>query len=70
MKEILDAMHTEAMHGYCSAVEHHKQQFFNGRATVLTELLQLLHHDDQVRAYTTAEIHCITQEEESNEAVA
>jgi len=70
MKEILDAMHTEAMHGYCNAVEHHQRQFYSGRASVLTDLLNLIHHDDQVRAYTTAEIHNITQEEESNEAVA
>ena len=70
MKHILEAMHTEAMHGFSRAKDYGEQCYFNGRTSALTDLLRLLHHDEQVRAYTTAEVHDITQEEESREAAA
>ena len=70
MKDVIQAMHEQALHGQANSREHHAQQFWSGRASALTDLLALINHDEMVRHYTVAEIHDITQEEESNEAVA
>ena len=70
MKEVITAMHEQALHGQATSREHHEQQFWSGRASALSDILAMLHHDEMVRHYTAAEIVEITQEEESREAAA
>ena len=70
MKDVIEAMHAQCLHGQANSREHHEQQFWSGRASALTDLMALIHHDEQVRHYTTAEVHDITQEEECREVAA
>ena len=70
MKAVIEVMYDQCLHGQANSREHHQQQFWSGRASALKDLLALIHHDEMVRAYTTAEIHDITQEEECRETAA
>ena len=70
MKDVIEAMHAQCLHGQANSREHHEQQFWSGRASALTDLMALIHHDEMVRHYTAAEIVEITQEEESRETAA
>ena len=68
MKHVIEVMYDQCLHGQANSREHHQQQFWSGRGSALKDLLALIHHDEMVRAYTTAEIHDMTQEAESEAA--
>ena len=49
MKDVIEAMHTQCLHGQANSREHHEQLFWSGRASALTDLMALLHHDEHDR---------------------
>ena len=55
MEEVINAMHEEAMHGYCNS-DPDEMLFWNGRMQALADVLRMMSHDRQVQAYHRSEL--------------